>query len=873
MRNRTHLLLTAALLTLACGHAAEPSAYVKRATARETLDASLAATDQTRDVVQRRRILEKLAADFGRQAVGDLELEQDWLFQADYRPTPARVKQEVEWTLAVADRLKRGAERAAVTALAAQLTDANAESTYLAVRRVKRTLMFADPAVDFSQVLLVDNPFPNNMFGHNAHESGHRNQYGTTNTGGRLLVLDGLHPGAPLRDLAPGAEGVFWRPDLSFDGKTVLYCFLPKDGPSYNLYTVGTDGQRVKRLTDTPYDDLDPVWLPDGHILFSTTRANTYVRCLPQSRAFVLARADADGKNIYLVSPGNEPEYLPSVMPDGRVIYTRWEYTERPLWRIQSLWTTRPDGTGQIAFWGNHSAYPDMLWEPRAIPGTDLVMCNCVGHHSVFNGCLTVIDVKEGRNHPDGVHKITSDIAWPEVGDSRNPIDKQSWSPGYHRQGAFNAYMSPYPLSPRLFLVSARTGKSTGGNSLNADPEISRYGLYLMDIDGNKELLYRGRYNAWYGQPLRSRVRPPQLADQVAWSKPGETPQVGTFYSANIYEGATGLVPGSAKWLRVLQMDSKTYSMGFKSLRHSGPAISILQEDGVKRILGTTPVEADGSVHFEAPPGKALHFELLDERGRCIQIMRSFTGVQPGERRGCVGCHEVHNGAPSKSSVTSIAMRRGALPLTPPPWSPTESVSFERFCQPVLDRHCGQCHQHNGRATPVLDLTLRGGVSEGGIADPALLPYKQPYLTLVGDAWGYPTTLADGERVAGRGSPGYGIAGALAVEGTGGNTMGGLRTLQPGSVLSSNSRLIDLAMSGDHYGVKVDGEDLQRLLAWVDCNCVYRGDEEVRQIPDPPRPRGWAVPPLVQTAPNIDRTQPIDYAPASGAVASASAAK
>ncbi|MBI5832841.1 MAG: PD40 domain-containing protein [Armatimonadetes bacterium] len=870
------LLLAAVLVPVAGSRAVEPASYVRRATARESLQASLAAAGNTRDVIQRRRILEKLAQDFGREAVGELEIEQDWLFQTNYQVTPASVRQEIEWAQQVASRLPAGvgaAQRAELAALRDGLNADNIEATYFAVRRAKRALLFADPAVDFKSVVLTDNPFPNNSFGHNAHESGHRNQYGTTNAGGRLLVLDGLHPGAPLRDLAPGFDGVFWRPDLSYDGRRVVFCYLPKDGPSYNLYEVGVDGQGPRRLTNSPYDDLDPIYLPDGNLMFSTTRGNTYIRCLPQSRAFVMARCDANGKNIYLVSQGNEPDYLPSMMPDGRVIYTRWEYTERPLWRVQSLWTARPDGTGHAAYWGNSSVYPDLLWEPRAVPGTDLIMCTCAGHHSVFNGCLTLINVNEGRNHPDGVHKITSDVAWPEVGDSNDPVDKRSFSPRYHRTGDFTAYMAPYPLSPNLFLVSARTGPQTGGNSLQQDPEVVRYGLYLMDIDGNKELIYRGRHNAWYAQPLRPRAKPPTLASTVAWAKPDEQAQPGTFFSSNVYQGAAGLKPGSAKWLRVLQMDAKTYSMGFKSLRHSGPAVSILQEDGVKRILGTTPVEPDGSVNFEVPAGKALHFQLLDEQGRCIQIMRSFTGVQPGEKRGCVGCHEMHNTAPTPPRTMPAAMRRAALPLTEPSWGAGTSVSFERFCQPVLDRNCGLCHADNGRATPVLDLTLRSGVNEGGISEANLLPYKQPYLTLVGDAWGYPSRLADGEAAPQRGQPGYGMAGPICVEGTGGDTMGGLRTLRPYTMLSSASPLIALAMSGTHYGVKVEGEDLQRLIAWVDCNCVYRGDEEIRQIPDPPRPPGWAVPPLVQSAPVIDRTKPIDYVPAASAVAAATDAR
>ena len=297
---------------------------------------------------------------------------------------------------------------------------------------------------------------------------------------------------------------------------------------------------------------------------------------------------------------------------------------------------------------------------------------------------------------------------------------------------------------------------------------------------------------------------------------------------------------------RVIEMDAKTYSMGIKSWRHSGPAISVIQEDGVKRILGTVPIQPDGSVAFKVPAGKALHFQLLDERQRCIQIMRSFTGVMPGETRGCLGCHALHTATPDVHRG-ALALRGAPADLTPPPWGAGTSVSYERFCQPVLDRHCGQCHQGNGKARAKLDLTLRGGVEEKGIDDPKLWPFKEPYLTLVGaGAWAGPTPEGHGAAL--------GLAGCLNVE-----VHHQYGPLKPLSMLSATSRLIDLVTNGKHHQVKVEGEDLQRLIAWVDCNCVYRGDEEVRQIPDPPPQvaNRFPVPVKTRTAPVIDRLQPV----------------
>ena len=219
---------------------------------------------------------------------------------------------------------------------------------------------------------------------------------------------------------------------------------------------------------------------------------------------------------------------------------------------------------------------------------------------------------------PDGITKVTKELDWPEVGEPEggSPIA----SPQYHASGALWSVRCPFPLGPEDFLISAARTKSTD------------FSLYLMDIHGNRELIYAGLNNCLYARPLRPRTPPEMIPDRVVWPKIGEKPQGGVLVSQNVYSGAKGLPFGKAKYLRVIEMDAKTYSSGFKSWRHSGPAISVIQEDGVKRILGTVPICDDGSVAFKVPSGKALHFQLLDEKYRCLQIMRSFTELCPVRR-------------------------------------------------------------------------------------------------------------------------------------------------------------------------------------------------------------------------------------------------
>ena len=699
--------------------------------------------------------------------------------------------------------------------------DPAVKECYFAVRRIKRRIALTNPVLDFTQLLFIDQPYPQGYAWQ--HEAIHRMGIMAV-PGGRLLVLDGLHPGGRVRKLAPGRPGSFWRADLSFDATRVLFCYKAHDEKSFHLYETRLDGTGLRQLTHGDYDDIDPLYLPDGHIAFTTTRANSYVRCGPFIYSYLLARCDADGGDIYILSTGGEPDFVPALLGDGRVIYSRWEYTDKPLWRIQSLWTTNPDGTNTAVFWGNQSVWPDHLSEPRPIPGSHRVMFSGVGHHDWFSGSIGIIDPGKGFNFPHGLTKVTADRRWPEC--SIPPLDPHE-AADYHASGPYTGYKTPWPLSEEDFLVSAR---GAGG----------RFRLYLMDVHGNRELIYEGAHNIWHAIPVKPRRVPPRLPDRVAWPGTGRNrkpAEPGVLYSSSVYDGVPDLPRGKARWLRVFQMDHKTYSTWRKTYRHSGPPVSIIQEEGVKRILTVAPVEADGSVHFRVPPGRALHFQLLDEHYRCLQTMRSFTGVMPGEVRGCVGCHEMHSTTPTLR--VGVALQRPPAELSPPPWG-TRSISYERFAQPVLDRYCGRCHQGDGKARKKLDLTLRPGVSV----------FKEPYLTLVGPAgWGNPART--------RGQAGYGIAGAIPVE-TIDPTMNDPRayaTFRPMRFLSRSSKLIEIAMSGKHHDVKVDPLSLRRLIAWVDACCPYMGEPELRALGDPQFPCIEELPirPRVATAPVPER--------------------
>jgi hypothetical protein len=782
-------------------------------------------------------------------------IEAEWLFQCDHKPTLERIKQEIGYARQLVKRFGlNGAELKQLDALEQQAdTSSNwtDKNLYFAVRRLKRDIVFKNPALDFDTLVYVDGPLPEGNEWR--HETRHYLGYMGV-TGGRLMTLKGLSPDGKQTKLMPSPElhGTFWRPDVSYDAKKILVSFKPHNEKTFHLYETDLDTQQTRQLTAGMFDDFDPIYLPDGkNMMFLTTRGHIYVRCMPPTNAMVMARMSLDGNEksgLYIISRNGEPEYTPSVMNDGRVIYTRWEYTDKPLWRCQSLWTMNADGTQVQTFWGNQSVWPDLLKDARQIPGSERVMFTGAGHHDWFGGSIGIIDPGKGFNFPDGLTKVTQELPWVESGNG--PIDPKE-SKTYHAAGNYGAYYSPYPLNEKDFLVSAE--RRLPGQ--DGKPLPAKWVLLLMDTDGNRELVMEGDKHILDAKPLRARPIPPASADRVEWTtfENRDKPATGTIYSNNVYDNAPPELKGKAKFLRILSIDHKTYTYwGKRNYVSSGPEISPIQSEGIKKIIGTVPIEEDGSVSFKAPSGIALHFQLLDENGLCLQTMKSFTGVLPGETRGCLGCHESMTRSPV-TAQTGKALKRAPSNIKPVPWEDI-TVGYERYVQPVLDKHCGKCHQDPEHAAyKKFNATLR----------PGFLGFKEPYMTLIGNlTWARKYDEAKAEKVvagvAGRG--GFGWADVIPVEGYGTLDPAAYSTFPAMTKMSYKSRLVHRMMSGEHNGVKVTGDDLQRVILWVDAMAPYYGAEEVRCMEDPVFPGvDWiSQRPRIMTAPIVQRPGPFD---------------
>jgi hypothetical protein len=518
-----------------------------------------------------------------------------------------------------------------------------------------------------------------------------------------------LSPG--LKSLLDLPNGVVRDPDVSFDGKRVLFSMRRDRKDDYHIYEINADGTGLRQITfGSGISDIDPIYLPDGRILFTSTREPKYCMC---NRHIMgnLFTMEADGSKMQQIGHSTLHEGHASLLPDGRVIYDRWEYVDRNFGDAQGLWTVNPDGTNHAVYYGNNTGSPGAKLEARPVPGTDMVLCTFSSCHDRPWGALALLDRRQGIDGREAVVRT-----WPATA-----IKLVNQRGGYDTFGGVKPkYEDPCPLSDKYFLCSRMTGKG------------EEMGIYLLDVFGNEVLLHVEGAGCFDPMPLAPRTRPPVIPSRIDLSK-----DHGTFYVSNVYEG-TGMDkvrPGSIKSLRVVRSPEKRFWTspawdGGTGQQAPGMAWNDFNN---KEILGTVPVEADGSAYFSVPADTYVYFQLLDEKGMMVQSMRSGTIVRPGERAGCVGCHENRLAGPpfplgegrgegglgTRSDAQqprspahpnllpvangTVAMRRAASELSP--WyGARRKFGYLAEVQPVFDKHCVSCHDYGKEAGKKLNL-------------------------------------------------------------------------------------------------------------------------------------------------------------------------
>ena len=664
------------------------------------------------------------------------------------------------------------------------------EAMYDELRSLRRRIIFSHPLLGFDKLLI--NKRPPTSYSHMTRQ--YLGRYSRPGPG--LAVLESWKEEPKEKLLLEGKlpVGSVLHPDLSYDAKKILFSFCDHTERNVNLrtfwlYEIGTDGSGLKQLTGTVADalvraegrrttlieDWDPCYLPDGGIAFVSTRHQAHIRCQYGGRYFanfVLYRADGDGGNIRRISFNEACDWEPSLLDDGRLLYTRWDYVNRHFSYFQGMWVTRPDGAATALVYKMSSRNPCMTGEPRLIPGSHKIVSTAMAHHGYTAGSIIIIDPEKGQEGQGPITRLTPEISFPET---------ERWPTG-------GAYCNPYPLSEDLFLVAYTSDRLAGEGRVQ---RTAAYGIYLLDSLGGRELIYRdANMSSFAPIPLKPRTMPPALPSLVESKLDRKS---GTFYVGDVYQSTQKIPKGSVRALRVVRM----YAQPIETPPSRGKAII----DMPKRLLGTAPVDKDGRVAFRAPAGQPLLFQLLDENGMSVMSMRSAVYLQPGEVSGCVGCHEPRDNTTRRVIPSKNVKVHDLTPPAGPRYA--GGLSFARTVQPVLDRYCLDCHG--------LDKT-EGKINLLGRIKKVVFPYPAwpgPNRMVVSDAY---ESLVNSKGVVS-------IAQC--------NFESDFSTPKDYFAHAGSLARMLLAGHADKKGkarLKLDRESFQRIVDWLDMNAICYGD-------------------------------------------------
>ncbi|HQL73867.1 MAG TPA: hypothetical protein PLD58_11860 [Phycisphaerae bacterium] len=644
-----------------------------------------------------------------------------------------------------------------------------------------------------------------------------------TRPGCAILVIDPSRPTQPPRTVFRDPEGCIYDLNLSLDARTVYFSYAPAGQHRWHLWRIGVDGSGLRQITDGPYYDVSPCELPDGDLVFVSTRRFGSTVCQP-GPAGNLHRVSPMGSRPRCLSMNTLTDTTPQLLGDGRVLFMRWEYVDRDLTYRQSLWTQNPDGTGYQLFFGNTVREVGTFWQARPIPGlSHRVLATFASHHGYGNGAIGWIDVTAGPEAPRGVGYDWITREFPDIHDHPH-----AW-----------AYRDPFPLDGRRFLCAY------GGGGRQ------KYRIVLHDWQDRKRTVYEHpELHCFCPIPLRGTavpaVRPTGVspveaeatlsgrtgAESTAGTAvvhtgrmpvPRDLPEhhprdrqpMGTLALVDVYRGLEPTIArGRVKAIRIMEQVRKTEALtehptdekvAFGNRAYDQNPLMSRATYYAKRCWGTVPVEADGSAHFLAPALREIYFQALDADGRELQRMTSACQLMPGEYLGCVGCHEPRTTAPPPPAGVPLAMRRAASVPVRPDWAGDGIIDFPTTVQPVLDKHCVRCHSG---ANP------KGGYDFSG---DKTRYFSMSYDNLLGRSRSY----RQHDMAAGHMLPGEAAKGKPLV-----HYFWLLKTPtavnQPLWAGSHASRLTEIIES-DHAGKPLPPADRLRIYTWIDADAPYYG--------------------------------------------------
>ena len=587
-----------------------------------------------------------------------------------------------------------------------------------------------------------------------------------------IRIFDPARPERPARTIFRDDGGCIYDMNVSYDARTLLFSFRRKDEPHWHIYRIRADGGGLKQLTHGPHYDISPLPLPDGDILFVSTRRGGYTVCQP-GPASNLHRMGPDGSRVRCVSMNTLSDFSPQMLPDGRVLFTRWEYIDRDLTYRQSLWTQNPDGTGYQLYFGNTIRDVGTFWQARPLPGRcDRLVATFAPHHGWPHGAIGTIDTRYGLEGPRGKGFVWISREPRHVGDTAH-----EWS-----------FRDPVPLSDTTFLVAY------GGGGAR------RFRICLLNARGQGRLLYEDPVMGCYNPlPLRPVPVPPVVPSRSERA----ADRRGTFVLQDACARLAGVGRARVKYLRIMEQVRKSEDLVGRAYDQS-PVMSY-GTYYAKRCWGTVELAADKSACFRAPALREIYFQLLDADGRELHRMTSAAQIMPGQTLGCIGCHEPREWAPPPRGAAPLALRREPVEPRAFPGLVDGIVDFPTVVQPVLDRHCVRCHRG---ADPAGGMDLTG--------DKTRL-FSMAYDHLLGRSRSYRQhDMATGEmlpREKARPKPLVHFFWLLRTP-TGVN-----RPLWTGS---HASRLLE-HVDTKHAGHAVPLADRQRIYLWIDADVPYYG--------------------------------------------------
>jgi hypothetical protein len=498
--------------------------------------------------------------------------------------------------------------------------------------------------------------------------------------------------------LLEDASGVIKDPCVSFDGKKVVFAWTKNsDGGGFHIFEIDVATKETRQITKNPLDlkvgDYEPCYMPTGDIMFSSTRSYGMVNCAYNTVGNMFL-CNKNGDWLRTIGFDQEATFTPTMMSDGKVLFSRWEYNDRTRISVSGYFAMNPDGSHQTEYWGNQSDFPLMKYHAREIPNSGGKIMGIAGDHlAPYQGELIVIDPIISRNNFKGEENESIKLIAPV---RKVPVDPSTEMSGNSGGAIKYIFQNPWPFDENNCLVSWTPAESE-----------KIFKIYFFNADASRELM------AW---DSKMSVCQPMVMDEraalpVISMKADYTKETGVFSVTNAYYGAgsKGIPEGKIVKLRVIALDYRTnYSNSSGVLGFSVNPIGATYTDWlVKTLLGEIPVEKDGSACFTVPANTPIYFQTVDADGRMVNTMRSWATLMPGERFDCTGCHENKNESPLPVKPIAISPK----PLVKRLGVEDKGFSFPKMVQPILDKYCISCHNASHKS---LDLRANPALNSAG---------------------------------------------------------------------------------------------------------------------------------------------------------------